>query len=242
MSEEKTTDEQPAADVAEASADTTPDAAADTTAQAAEPQVEGAGTDLEEGPKEEPLVTPGMDWFVLRVASNKEDSVRRTLLRKIKIEGYEHLVNRLLVPTEKEKVIKNGKAKIVETKLYPGYVFVEMKLEDDGRIPQDVFFLIKETTGVGDFIGTAGRPSPMTMPEVEKMIESSKPPEEQPEVKMEFQKGDHVKITDGPFENMEATVDETLPDQGKVRVIVTIFGRATPVELEYVLLTKMEDE
>ncbi|MEM9415576.1 MAG: transcription termination/antitermination protein NusG [Planctomycetota bacterium] len=199
--------------------------------------------------EEEPLVTAGMDWFVLRVASNKEDSVRRTLLRKVKIEGYDgsdpskpHLVNRLLVPTEKEKVIKAGKQKIVETKLYPGYVFVEMKLEDDGRIPQDIFFLIKETTGVGDFIGTAGRPSPMTLPEVEKMIESSKPPEEQPEVKMEFQVGDHVKITGGPFENMEGTIDETLPDQGKVRVIVTIFGRATPVELEYWLITRAEDE
>lgn len=200
-------------------------------------------------PEEEPLVTEGMDWFVLRVASNKEDSVRKTLLRKIKIEGFDgtddekpFLVNRILVPTEKEKVIKAGKHKIVETKLYPGYVFVEMRLEEDGRIPQDVFFLIKETTGVGDFIGTAGRPSPMTLPEVEKMINAAKPPEEQPEVKMEFQKGDHVKITDGPFENMEGTIDLTLPDQGKVRVIVMIFGRATPVELEYWLISRMDDQ
>lgn len=200
-------------------------------------------------PEEEPMVTEGMDWFVLRVASNKEDSVRRTLLRKIKIEGFDGsdpdkpmLVNRILVPTEKEKVIKGGKQKIVETKLYPGYVFVEMKLEDDGRIPQDIFFLIKETTGVGDFIGTAGRPSPMTLPEVEKMINAAKPPEEQPEVKMEFQKGDHVKITDGAFENMDGTVDMTLPDQGKVRVIVMIFGRATPVELEYWSITKADDQ
>jgi len=207
-------------------------------------------TDLQDvTPEEEPLVTEGMDWFVLRVASNKEDSVRRTLLRKIKIEGYDGsdetkpmLVNRILVPTEKEKVIKAGKHKIVETKLYPGYVFVEMKLEDDGRIPQDIFFLIKETTGVGDFIGTAGRPSAMTLPEVEKMINAAKPPEEQPEVKMEFQKGDHVKITGGPFENMEGTVDLTLPDQGKVRVIVMIFGRATPVELEYWLITRADEE
>lgn len=224
--------------------ETTDTPAEQTPAQAAANPATANAAQAEMGtgvPEEEPMVTPGMDWFVLRVASNKEDSVRRTLLRKVKIEGYEHLVNRILVPTEKEKVIKNGKAKIVETKLYPGYVFVEMRLEDDGRIPQDVFFLIKETTGVGDFIGTAGRPSPMTLPEVEKMIESSKPPEEQPEVKMEFTKGDHVKITDGPFENMEATVDETLPDQGKVRVIVTIFGRATPVELEYVLLTRVEE-
>jgi transcription termination/antitermination protein NusG len=199
-------------------------------------------------PEEDPLVLPGMNWFVLRVASNKEDSVRRTLLRKIKIEGFDgsdpdkpHLVNRILVPTEKEKVVKGGKQKIVENKLYPGYVFVEMKLENDGRIPQDVFFLIKETTGVGDFIGAAGRPSPMSIPEIEKMLQASKPAEEQPQVKMEFEKGEHVRITSGPFENMEGTVDELLPDQGKVRVIVTIFGRATPVELEYWLIERFEE-
>ena len=189
---------------------------------------------------EEPMVTPGMNWFVLRVASNKEDSVRETLLRKIKIEGYEHLVNRILVPTEKIKTMKGGKQRITERKLYPGYVFVEMKLEDDGRIPQDVFFLIKETTGVGDFIGTAGRPAAMQMQEVEKMIAASKKPEEQPEIRMEFQPGDHVRIKEGPFENMDGTVDQLLPEQGKVRVIVTIFGRATPVEMEYWLIERAE--
>ncbi|MEO1237628.1 MAG: transcription termination/antitermination protein NusG [Planctomycetota bacterium] len=194
------------------------------------------------------LVLPGMNWFVLRVASNKESSVRKTLLRKIKIEGYDgedaekpHLVNRILVPTEKTKTMKAGKAKIVETKLYPGYVFVEMKLEDDGRIPQDIFFLIKETTGVGDFIGTAGRPSPMSIPEIEKMLMASKPAEEQPQVKMEFAKGDPIKITSGAFENMEGTVDELMPDQGKVKVIVMIFGRATPVELEYWMIERVEE-
>jgi transcriptional antiterminator NusG len=198
--------------------------------------------------EEEPLVYPGMNWFVLRVASNKESSVRQTLLRKIKIEGFDgeeegkpHLVNRILVPTEKTKTMKAGKAKVVETKLYPGYVFVEMQLEDDGRIPQDVFFLIKETTGVGDFIGTAGRPSPMSIPEIEKMLMASKPAEEQPQVKMEFQPGDHIKIKEGPFENMEGTVDELLPEQGKVRVLVTVFGRSTPLELEYWLIEKFEE-
>lgn len=191
--------------------------------------------------EDEPMVTPGMNWFVLRVASNKEDSVRQTLLRKIKIEGFAHLVNRILVPTEKIKTIKGGKQKVTEKKLYPGYVFVEMKLEDDGRIPQDVFFLIKETTGVGDFIGTAGRPSPMSVPEIEKMLAASKPPEEAPTVKMEFAKGDHIKIKEGPFENMEGSVDELLPAQGKVRVIVTIFGRATPLELEYWMIERAEE-
>jgi len=191
---------------------------------------------------DEPLVTPGMDWFVLRVASSKEDSVRATLLRKIKIEGFTHLVNRILVPTEKTKTIKGGKQKITLKKLYPGYVFVEMKLESDGRIPQDVFFLIKETTGVGDFIGTAGHPTPMPLPEVEKIILASKAPDAKPaEVKMEFKKGDHIKIKEGPFENMEGTVDETLPQQGKVRVIVTIFGRATPIELEHWIIERVDE-
>jgi transcriptional antiterminator NusG len=190
---------------------------------------------------DEPLITPGMNWFVLRVASNKEDSVRETLLRKIKIEGFTHLVNRILVPTEKIKTIKGGKQKVTLKKLYPGYVFVEMTLENDGRIPQDVFFLIKETTGVGDFIGAAGRPSPMSIPEIEKMLLASKPADESPTVKMDFQKGDHIKIKEGPFENMEGTVDELLPDHGKVRVLVTVFGRSTPLELEYWLIEKVEE-
>lgn len=212
------------------------------------PQVDTAPPEHPEAPEasettepgEEPMFTPGFDWFVLRVASNKEDMVRETLLRKIKIEGLTERVNRILVPTEKIKTMKGGKQKIQLRKLYPGYVFVEMKLEDDGRIPQDVFFLIKETTGVGDFIGTAGRPAPMKKHEVEKMVIASKAPEEEPEVKMDFAPGDHVRIKEGPFQNMEGSVDELLPDQGKVRVVVTLFGRATPLELEYWLIEKAE--
>lgn len=209
-------------------------------AQHAAPDTAPAAGPATTGTEEEPLVTPGMDWFVLRVASNKEDMVRETLLRKIKIEGLTDRVNRILVPTEKIKTMKGGKQKITERKLYPGYVFVEMKLEDDGRIPQDVFFLIKETTGVGDFIGTAGRPAPMQRHEVEKMVIASKRPDEEPEVKMEFKPGDPVKIKEGPFQNMEGIVDALLPEQGKVRVIVTIFGRATPIEMEYWLIEKAD--
>jgi transcription termination/antitermination protein NusG len=181
---------------------------------------------------DEPATREGMNWFVLRVAAGKESSVRETLLRKIQIEGMAHLVGRILVPTEKTKTIKAGKQKITETKLYPGYVFVEMKLEDDGRIPQDVFFLIKETTGVGDFVGTAGRPTPMQPHEIEKMLIDSRRPEEEPTVKLEFQQGEHVTIKEGPFQGYEGTVDELLPDKGLVRVLVTIFGRQAPIELE----------
>jgi transcription termination/antitermination protein NusG len=191
--------------------------------------------------EDEPIVKEGMNWFVLRVASNKESYVRNTLLRKVQIEAMEHLVGRILVPTEKTKSMKSGKQRITETKLYPGYVFVEMRLEDDGRIPQDVFFLIKETTGVGDFVGTAGRPVPMATHEIEKMLLDSRKPEELPQVRMEFRKGDNVKINEGPFENYEGTVDELLPDKGLVRVLVTIFGRQAPIELEYWQIGKVDE-
>ncbi|MCC6675984.1 MAG: transcription termination/antitermination factor NusG [Phycisphaerales bacterium] len=190
--------------------------------------------------QDEPIRQEGMNWFVLRVASNKESSVRETLLRKVQIEGMVHLVGRILVPTEKTKTIKAGKQKITETKLYPGYVFVEMRLEPDGRIPQDVFFLIKETTGVGDFVGTAGRPTPMKEHEIEKMLRDSRKPEDEPTVKMVFEKGEHVLIKEGPFQGYEGTVDELLPDKGLVRVLVTIFGRQAPIEMEEWQIGKAE--
>jgi len=210
---------------------------ADSSAQPTEPQSQV--TDLI-APGDE-MFTPGMNWFVLRVASNKEDYVRETLLRKIEIEGLKHLVNRILVPTEKTKTIKGGKQKITETKLYPGYVFVEMKLEEDGRIPQDVFFLIKETTGVGDFVGATGRPTPLAAHEVEKMLLDSRPPEQLPEVRLVFEKGEAVTIKEGPFEGYEGTVDELLPEKGLVRVLVTIFGRQAPIEIEEWQISKAEE-
>ncbi len=187
-----------------------------------------------------PMYRKGMDWFVLRVASNKENSVRDTLQRKVEIEGLCERIGRIMVPTEKTRTLKGGKQRITETKLYPGYIFVEMMLED-GRIPQDVFFLITETTGVGDFVGTAGKPTPMSPTEVEKMLFDSKMPDAEPEMKLEFVSGDHVTIKEGPFEGYEGTIDEVMPDKGMVRVLVTIFGRQAPVELEYWQVEKGED-
>lgn len=226
--------------------ETTNDAVAETKP---ETKAEAAGSALDGKPNEktdliegdEPIVHDGMNWFVLRVASNKESSVRETLLRKVQIEHMEHLVSRILVPTEKTKTIKAGKQRITETKLYPGYVFVEMRLEDDGRIPQDVFFLIKETTGVGDFVGTAGRPTPMQSHEIEKMLRDSRKPEDEPVVKLSFEKGEHVKITEGPFENYEGTVDDLNPEKGEITVLVTIFGRQAPINLEEWQVAKIDD-
>ncbi|MFG0305164.1 MAG: transcription termination/antitermination protein NusG [Phycisphaerales bacterium JB040] len=214
------------------------------------PREASTGTDVMDGTPardgidsdEEPIRQAGMDWFVLRVASNKESSVQNTLLRKVQIEGMTHLVGRILVPTEKTKTIKGGKQRITETKLYPGYVFVEMRLEDDGRIPQDVFFLIKETTGVGDFVGTAGRPTPMAQHEIEKMLLDSQKPDDEPTVRLSFEKGEPVMIKEGPFENYEGTVDELFPEKGQVRVLVTIFGRQAPIDLEEWQIAKLDED
>jgi transcriptional antiterminator NusG len=180
------------------------------------------------------LVRPGMHWYVLRVASNKEDQVREALERKMKIEQLEERVGRVLVPTQREKRVRGGTSRVYHRKLYPGYVFVEMATDADGRIPENVWFVIKETTGVGDFIGSGGKPSPMPMPDVEKMLAATIKPEEGPALaNLQFKKGDKVKVTEGPFENFEGTVDEINTQKGTVRVIVAIFGRPTPIEIEY---------
>lgn len=202
-------------------------------------------TDLEQSvegvvEEEEIQTREGMNWFVLRVASNKEDYVKAALDRKVEIEAMQHVVGRIMVPTEKTKTLsKTGKAKITETKLYPGYIFVEMKLEEQ-RISQDIFFLIKETTGVGDFVGTAGKPTPMSTDEVDKMLFDSQAPDEVTEVRLEFAVGDHVNIKEGPFIGYEGTVDEIYPEKGIVRVLATVFGRQTPIEIEYWMIEKVE--
>lgn len=177
----------------------------------------------------------GKQWYVLRVASNREGSVCEALTRKVTIEGLQNKIGRILVPTERrpKSQRKVGDKKFVERKMYPGYVFVEMDLEEDGSIGEDAWFLIKETMGVGDFIGSAGKPTPMAPDDVAKMLLQVDRPEEAAGMAVEFAKGDLVKIKEGAFENFEGAVDEVLPDKGLVRVIVTIFGRATPVELEY---------
>src|SRR5580704_9661414 len=119
-----------------------------------------------------------MQFFVLRVASNKEDRVRESLARKVKIEALEAQVARILVPVEKVRQIKDGKRRDTDRKLYPGYVFIELELDKNGMIPEKVWFTIKETDGVGDFIGSNGKPSPMTPKDQAKIIEAAERPDE----------------------------------------------------------------
>ena len=172
-------------------------------------------------------------WFVLRVASNREVQVRDALERKVQIEGVGHLIGRIVVPSEKVKRVRGGQQRVYERKLYPGYVFVEMALTEDGSIMDDCWYVIKDTTGVGDFIGTEGKPSPMSEVDVAKMLHQAEKPEDTPSIQMEFSKGDQIKVKGGAFEGFEGHVDEIDPEKGTVRVIVTIFGRATPLDIEY---------
>ena len=193
---------------------------------------------------ESPDVTPpparttapvSMQWYVLRVASNREDQVAEALSRKVKIEHLDDRIGRILVPTQREKRMRGKVAKVFDRKLYPGYVFVEMATEEDGRIPEDVWFMVRETMSVGDFIGSDGKPTPMKPHDVEKMLAVVEKSAEQPTLAgmAGMKKGDAIKVKEGPFENFEGEIDEVYPDKGQVRVIVTIFGRPTPIELEY---------
>ena len=180
-----------------------------------------------------------MQWYVLRVQANKELQVRETLVAKIEREGLADIIGRIEVPVEKVKRIRGNKQTVYNRKLYPGYVFMEMDVAEDGSVQEGAWFLIKETSGVGDFIGTEGMPTPMRDTESAKMLMEAEKPEEAPSIKVEFEKGDQIKIREGAFENFEGVVESIDQERGVVNVIVTIFGRSTPLDIEYWQIEKV---
>lgn len=180
-----------------------------------------------------------MQWYVLRVASNKELYVKEALRCKVEADGLGDIIGRIEVPAEKVKRVRGNKQTIYQRKLYPGYVFMEMLLDKEGRVPERAWFVIKETSGVGDFIGTEGIPTPMRDTESAKMLLEAEKPEEAPSIKVEFSKGDRIKIREGAFESFEGVVDAIDPERGVVKVIVTIFGRSTPLDIEYWQIEKI---
>ena len=180
-----------------------------------------------------------MQWYVLRVAANREVQVKETLLQKVERDNLCDAVGRIEVPVEQVKRIRGHKQTVHKRKLYPGYVFMEMEPTEDGRVPEKTWFMIKETSGVGDFIGTEGVPTPMRDTDVAKMLLEAEKPGEAPSIKVDFQKGDLIKIREGAFENFEGAVDSIDQERGIVRVIVTIFGRSTPLDIEYWQIEKL---
>ena len=162
--------------------------------------------------------------------------MRDKLLVRLQAEGLDSMVPSVLVPTETVSEMKGGKKRVVQRKIYPGYIMVEMVLDDEGDIPDDVWFLIRETGKVGDFVGgDRNKPVPMADKEVEQVLQGMRQEagDEVPELSIAFKVGERVKVNEGPFESYNGFVDEVNAEKGLVRVIVSIFGRETPVELEY---------
>jgi len=180
-----------------------------------------------------------MQWYVLKVASNQEERVKEAILHKVKLESLENIVGRVEVPVEKVKHIRGSKQTVHKRKLYPGYVFMEMETDSNGRVQDKTWFMIKGISGAGDFISTEGVPTPMRDTDVAKMLMEAEKPEEAPSIKVEFKKDDQIKIKEGAFENFEGVVDSIDQERGIVKVIVTIFGRSTPLDIEYWQIEKV---
>jgi transcription termination/antitermination protein NusG len=170
---------------------------------------------------------PNLRWYVVRVQSGREESVKDGLLRRVNAAGLNTKITNVIVPTEKVTEIRSGRKTVREKKLYPGYIMIQM-LQD-----KDAWFLVRETPGIGDFLGLK-EPIPMAEHEVNKMlVEQTGAEEEKPRIKIDFQKGDTVRVKEGAFENFDGIVEEINSQKGLVGITITIFGRATRVELEY---------
>jgi len=185
----------------------------------------------ERGPIEETAVVdepPKLNWYILKVQSNREESIREGLQRRVAVAGLERYFDEIIVPTEMVSEFKGGKKRVVKRKLYPGYLVVHMEINED------TWFLVRETPGIGDFTGSAGKPTPMLAHEVSKIVaKQEEKADEAPKLKINFNVSDRVKINEGTFENFEGEVDSIDEASGRVTVMINIFGRSTPVELEY---------
>ncbi len=174
-----------------------------------------------------PAVDPNRRWYVVRVQSGREEQVRDGLLKRVASTGLEGKITNVIVPTEKVTEIRSGRKTVREKKKYPGYIMIEM-VQD-----KDAWFLVRETPGIGDFLGLK-EPIPMAEHEVNKMlVEQTGAEEDKPKIKIDFQKGDTVRVKEGAFENFDGMVEEINAQKGMISITITIFGRATRVDLEY---------
>lgn len=177
---------------------------------------------------------PEKQWYVVHVLSGQEQKVRDRILRQVESEELGDHVYEVLVPMENVSEIRRGKKTETRKKFFPGYIIVNMNLlTEDNQLVEETWYFIKEMEGVIGFAGTKDRPIPMRQREVDGMLAQIKEREESVRPAISFEVGDTVKVADGPFESQNGVVEEIDPEKGKLRVSVTIFGRSTPVELEY---------
>lgn len=171
---------------------------------------------------------PDLRWYVVHAYSGMEKAVERNIRERINRAGMQDMFGEILVPTEEVVEIKNGQKRTSERRFYPGYVLVQMVMNDD------TWHLVKHTNKVTGFVGGAkNRPAPISDDEVAKILGQMEEGTEKPRHKVEFVVGEYVRVKDGPFTDFNGTVEEVNYEKNKVRVSVTIFGRATPVELEF---------
>ncbi len=170
-------------------------------------------------------------WYVIHTYSGYEDAVKKNLEQRIASLGMEDKIFNVLVPKEKKIKIKDGKRKVVEEKIYPGYVLVEMIVTDDS------WYVVRNTPNVTGFVGSGTTPIPVSDSEIE--ILKKRMGVQEPEYKIDFSVGQRVKITDGPFKNYEGKVSEIDTTRGKIKVLVNLFGRDTPVELDSLQVKKL---
>ena len=167
------------------------------------------------------------NWYVVHTQTGLEDKVKNHLENKISSVGLGEEIGKVVIPTEQVSEIRSGKKRISQRKFFPGYILVEMEFNEK------TFLFIKTIPGVTGFIGLGKRPMPLPQKEVDSILKRTEETQVKPSPKVIFGKGEQVRVKEGPFVNFNGTIEEIHPEKGKLKVSVSIFGRSTPVELEY---------
>jgi transcriptional antiterminator NusG len=181
----------------------------------------------------EASLNPNMKWYIIHTYSGFERKVKESLESRVKAFALEGKIGRVLIPTESVTEVRGGKKYTSERMFYPGYVLVEMDMDDN------VWHVVKSTPRVTGFVGTGQQPTPLSQDEVNQIVYRVADSKEKPKLKVKFEKNESVRITEGPFATFQGVVDEVNEDRETLKVMVTIFGRATPVELEFGQVEKL---
>ena len=171
-------------------------------------------------------------WYVVHTYSGFEDKVKLSVLEQFRSTGLDEMLGEIVVPTEQVVEVRGGKKRTTSRKFFPGYILIEMECD------QHTWYLVKNTPKVTGFLGGTS-PTPLTDAEVENVVKQMRGEVEKPKRKIEFEKGENIRVVDGPFVNFTGVIDEVHPDRGKLKVMVSIFGRSTPVELEMLQVEKV---